>query len=684
MDGRAIADEKQGANWLSYGRTYAEHHYSPLSSIHAGNVQQLGLAWFLDLPGQRSLPATPLAVNGVLYFSGDLGKTFAVNAKSGRELWAFDPDVASYAPQKLRINMGVNRGVAYWGGKVYVGAFDGRLFALDAKSGKPVWSTQTFDDPKARKQISGAPRVFGGKVIIGHGGAEYGTRGYVTAYDAETGQQVWRFYTVPGDPKKGFEDEAMAMVAKTWDGEWWKWGGGGTVWDGITYDPEFNRIYLGVGNGSPWNADIRSPGNGDNLFLCSIVALDADTGKYVWHYQANPRESWDFKATAGMVLADLKIEGQPRKVLMQAHMNGFFYVIDRASGKLISAEKFSKVTWAERIDPKTGRPVEISNLRYQNGPVIFWPHNAGAHSWQPMSFNPGTGLVYIPTMKLAQRIGALADDEGFKNFENDKRLYFTILGSNPELLTLDPDDGTAGLLAWDPVAQKKRWEVRFAHSFWNGGTMTTAGNLVFQGLGSGQFIAYEARTGEKLWSFDAGLGIIGAPITYEVQGEQIVSILVGYGAGAGIGTKLFEQGWRFREQPRRVLTFALGKQMPLPPGKPPRFDVNAVDDPDFVIDAGQAAEGAKLYQSTCFGCHGAKLESTGSIAPDLRESVLAMNWEAFRAVLHEGLLAPAGMPKYDELKDEDMRAIFMYIRQHAREAASASGPNPASSENQNQ
>lgn len=323
VDGRAIADERQGANWLSYGRTYSESHYSPLGSINSGNVRQLGLAWSLDLPGQRTLEATPLAVDGVLYFSGSHGRTYAVDARNGRELWEFDPDLAHHSPEKLRINMDAHRGVAYWRGKVYVGLHDGRLLALDAKTGNVVWSVQTFDDPSARKAISGAPRLFNGKVIIGHGNGDWGTRGYVTAYDAETGRQLWRFYTVPGDPRKGFENPAMAMAAKTWSGEWWRWGGGATVWDGITYDPEFNRIYLATGNGGPTNADIRSPGNGDTLFVCSIIALDAETGKYIWHYQVNPRDTWDYDSTQQMLLADLTIEGHARKVLMQASKNGF-------------------------------------------------------------------------------------------------------------------------------------------------------------------------------------------------------------------------------------------------------------------------------------------------------------------------------------------------------------------------
>ena len=669
VDGRAIADERQGANWLSYGRTYSEGHYSPLSHINAGNVRQLGLAWSLELPGQRTLEATPLAVDGVLYFTGSHGKTFAVDARSGKRLWEFDPDPVHHSPQKLRINMDAHRGVAYWRGKVYVGLFDGRLLALDAKTGKTAWSVQTFDDGRARKGISGAPRVFDGKVIIGHGNAEWGTRGYVTAYDAATGRQRWRFYTVPGEPKKGFENAAMAMAAKTWNGAWWHWGGGGTVWDNMTYDPEFNRVYLATGNGGPANADVRSPGKGDNLFVASIVAVNADTGGYVWHYQVNPRDTWDYDSTQQMVLADLTIEGEPRKVLMQASKNGFFYEIDRASGKLISAEKFANVTWAERIDLKTGRPVETADARYKNGPVVIWPSALGAHGFQPMSFNSTTGLVYIPTMKLGMRIGPAQSDDDLRNYRNDKRRYFVISGAQMEMGIMESDDGTGGLLAWDPVTQKKRWEVHYTDSLWNGGTLATAGNLVFQGTGRGQFLAYNAGTGEKLWNIDAGLGIIAAPVTYEVDGLQYVSILVGYGGAASMfGDKLLDYGWRFNEQPRRLLTFALDKHMTLPPSKPPRFDVHAVDDPEVVVNSSEASEGLKLYGSTCASCHGAELGST--IAPDLRESTLAMNWQAFRAVLHEGQLAAVGMPKYDDLSDEDLRALFMYIRQRAREAAS--------------
>ncbi len=674
VDNRAIENEQQGANWLSYGRTYAEHHFSPLAAVNDQTISRLGLAWSLDLEGARTLEGTPLAIDGVLYFSGTYAMTYAVDAVTGKLLWRFDPEIGKHHPEKLRLLMGAHRGLAYWKGRVFVGTVDGRLVALDGKTGKVVWSVQTFDDPKSRKAISGAPRVFNDKVIIGHGGADFGTRGYVTAYDMATGKQLWRFHTVPGDPKKGFENEALAMAATTWSGEWWHWGGGGTVWDNMTYDPEFNRIYIGVGNGSPWNAEVRSPGGGDNLFLCSIVALDADTGKYVWHYQVNPRESWDYKATANMILADLKIDGVIRKVLMQAPTNGFFYVIDRVTGRVISAEKFAKVTWAERIDLKSGRPVEAANIRYTDGPVTFWPSAAGAHNWQPMAYSPVTGLVYIPTMKLAQTTAQAQNTDDLKNFEDDRRRYFPTTGNTTKRFVAEPGDGTSALLAWDPVEQRKRWEVTYSDVFWNGGALATKGNLVFQGTGRGNFIAYNATTGKQLWSFNAALGIVGSPMTYEVAGTQYISILVGYGGGAGSGTKLFDYGWRFNKQPRRLLTFALGKTAVLPPTAPPDSTLHPVNDPSFVIDNEQAAAGAKLYHSSCFTCHGARLESTGSIAPDLRESGLASVWEAFRSLLHSGALASAGMPKYDELSDKDLKAIFMYIRHGARAASNEKGP----------
>jgi quinohemoprotein ethanol dehydrogenase len=654
-------------DWPSYGGSDSEAHYSALTHINASDVERLGLAWSLDLPGERTLEAVPLAVQGVLYFSGTYGKTYAVDARSGRLLWAFDPDLANHSPEKLRLVMGAHRGVAFARGKVYVGVVDGRLLALDAATGKPVWTVDTFNDPAARQAISGAPRVFDDNVIIGFGGAEYGTRGYVSAYDSDTGELRWRFYTVPGDPAKGLENRAMRLAAGTWKGPWWQWGGGGTVWDGITYDPALDRIYLGTGNGGPWDRKVRSPGGGDNLFVCSIVALDARSGAYQWHYQATPGDQWDFDATQNMVLADLRIHGRMRKVLMQANKNGFFYVIDREKRTLISADAFTKVTWAEHVDVSSGRPVEAPHARYEKaGPVMIWPAVAGGHNFQPMSFNPATGLVYIPTMKLAMRIGPQAPQDPEVLVRN-QRHDFPVLAVSAELASVDPDDGTAGLLAWDPIARRKRWEVHYPHAFWNGGTLTTAGGLVFQGLASGELVAYDATTGQPLWRFNCGLGMVAAPSTYELDGVQYVAILVGYGGSAGNGGRLFDMGWRFGEQPRRLLVFALDRHAPLPPTAPPRFELKALDDPQLTIETSLAAKGRELYHSTCTGCHGGDLKATGSIAPDLRESHLALQWSSFESVLNSGLPS-AGMPRYDDLTETDMRALFMYVRAGAREA----------------
>jgi quinohemoprotein ethanol dehydrogenase len=641
-DGSALGDERQGTDWLTNGRTYLENHHSPLMQINAENVKQLGLAWFLDLPHQRALEATPLAIDGVLYFSGTNGRVFAVCATDGKLLWEFDPQLRQHAPRTLRYIFGANRGVAYWKGKIFVGVVDGRLVALDAKSGKPVWSVQTFDSPNRQRAISGAPRVFNGKVIIGYGGADLaGTRGYVTAYDAETGRQLWRFYTVPGDPKDKFENPAMELASKTWRSEWLQTGAGGAAWDSIVYDQDLNRIYFGTANSSPILAGVDAA-NGDKLFTCSIIALDADTGRYVWHYQESPGDQFEYDATGPMVLADLRVDGQLRKVLMQAPKDGFFYIIDRRTGKLISADKYEHVTWADHIDLESGRPVGV--VKPASGTVV-WPKEA--HNWPPMSFNPANRVMYIPTMKWG------------------------VFGFNEQFAT-EPDGIVGGLLAWDVLAKKKKWEVGY-DSLWNGGTLSTAGNVVFQGTGRGHVVAYNAASGAKLWDFNAGLGIIAAPITYEADGTQYVSILVGYGGQAAVWNgRLFDYGWRFGEQPRRLLTFALGKRTVLPPGQPPRFSVKAINDPSIVIDAKQAEAGAAVYRNSyCFICHGGKVEDSGSIAPDLRESRLALNFEALKAVLHEGKLADFGMPKFDDLTDEDVRALHMYIRQRAREAVQA-------------
>ena len=660
VDGAAIANEQDSANWLSYGRTYSEQRYSPLDQINEKTVAGLKPDWGLELP-DRTLLATPIVVDGVMYISGSYSVVRAVDAASGKVLWTYDPKTLEVAGDRQRIFWDSNRGVAFWKGKVFVATGDGRLNAIDAKTGKEVWSAVTID-PKLPMYINGAPRVFRDKVIIGNGGTEVGAnRGYVTAYDTETGKQAWRFYIVPGNPADGFEDETQAMAAKTWTGEWWKHGGGGNAWNGFTYDPEFNRIYIGTGNGSPWNRNIRSPGGGDNLFLCSIVALDADTGKYAWHYQTTPGETWDYNSNMDIVLADLKIDGKPVKALMHAPKNGFFYVIDRANGKLLSAEKIGKVDWAESIDLKTGRPIERKGARYEDGQELVWPSPFGIHNWHAMSFNPNTGLAYIPVMELP----GLFTDKGIDksiwqspNFSIDPGVEFA-------REDIPVNAGTGALRAWDPVAQKLRWEVTLP-GVWNPGTLTTAGNLVIQGRTDGKLVAYRATDGESLWQFDAGLGISAPPVTYTVNGKQHIALLVGWGgAGPAVGGSLQAQhGWAYRAQPRRLISFSLEGKADLPKLPPPSF-AKPLKQEDFKVDDMLAQQGNLLYAKHCVLCHGAGAVS-GGYAPDLRASTIPVYEDALQDVVIKGSRQMAGMPRFHDLSEGDLKALQHYIRREAR------------------
>ena len=651
----ALSASPANLDWPHYGGQHDEAGHAALDQINRQTVRRLGLAWSLDLPGEQALEATPLAVNGVLYFTGSFADVYAVSVATGRLLWKHEVRVWQHNPDKMHYIFPLNRGVAFADGRVFVGATDGRLIALDAINGRQLWSVETVSHDD-RRTITGAPRTFNGKVIIGHGGGDAGMRGYVTAYDQKTGRQVWRFYTVPGSPEENRGDQtnrpAMEMAARTWgSGEYWKSGTGGTAWHGMTFDPELNRIYIGTGNSGPYNPQKRDPGGGDNLFLASIVALDADTGRYVWHYQVNPREAWDYKAAAGMVTATLTIEGKNRKVLMQAPTNGFFYVLDRETGKLISAEKFSKATWADHVDLETGRPVELPGIRYENGPVTLWPWTAGAHNWQAMAFNPATGLVYIPTMQLGFRFTpAPASFQG--------------VIATPHL-TDDPQDGKGALVAWDAVAQKQRWRVP-QRWMWNGGALSTAGGLVFQGDNEGWLTAYDADDGRRLWRYGAGLGIISPPISYAWRGTQYVSLLVGWGGPNPYGNGLMPTGWRYNAQPRRLLTFRLGGKARLPATAPYDETVHPVDDPAVVLDAAAVSAGGRLYGGNCSGCHGGEAQSAGAPGPDLRESALALDRASFTKVVRDGAALPKGMPRFARLSDAELGQLYSYVREMAR------------------
>lgn len=651
-------DGQDGDNWPGFGNTYGEQHYSSLTQVNSANVRQLGLVWSLDLENGNSATG-PIAVDGVIYLATGYSIVHAIDAVSGKLLWKYDPEVPIAAGNKLRLAWGI-RGLAWWNGKVIVGTHDGRLIALDAKAGKPVWTAQTLE-PDDKRFISGAPRVFDGKVVIGNGGADVGPmRGYVTTFDADTGKKLWQFYTVPGNPALGFENDAMRMAAATWSGEWWKFGGGGSVWNAMSYDRETETLFLGTGNGFPWNHKIRSQGKGDNLFLCSIVALDAKTGKYKWHYQYNPGESWDYNGAMDMELAELTIEGKLRKVIMSAPKNGFFYVIDRVSGKLISAQPITKVNWASRIDLGSGRPVENPDARYPRGkPFTMWPGGLfGAHGWVPMAYNAKARLVFVPVMEM----GMTYSDNGIDlNRWRPIDGHVSNAGVNIQPATAPV---SSHLLAWDPATQKEVWRAD-TPSLLNGGVMTTAGNLVFQGQVDGLFRSYAADSGKPLWSYQAQSAVIAPPITYRVNGKQYVTIITGNGTTAAmVGPLLQGRSIDYHTQARRVLTFALGGNAQLPSAIP--FQLRAAPDPAYRVDGPRERRGAQVYMDHCVACHGFDAVAQGA-APDLRGSSVPQSADAFASVVRDGALVRQGMPRFAELNEIDLAALSQFLRAKARQ-----------------
>jgi quinohemoprotein ethanol dehydrogenase len=657
-------DDSPGDDWPGFGRSYGEQHYSPLAQIDGNTVGRLGLAWSYDLPAQNPMSG-PVAAQGLLFTATGYSVVRAFDVETGKLRWEVDTGTPEKAGPRMRYAWGI-RGLAWWQGKIYVGTVDGRLIALDARTGKQRWSVQSFE-PGMIANLTGAPRIFDGKVIIGFGGADYAAvRGYVTAYDAESGKQLWRFYTVPGNPAVD-HDETTQIAAKTWSGEWWKYGGGGTAWNAFSYDPETDTVFVGTGNGGPWNHRIRSEGKGDNLFLCSIIALDAKTGRYKWHVQQNPGETWDYNAVMDMQFATLTIDGRPRKVLMQAPKNGFFYVIDRITGEILSAEPFAKVTWASKVDLKTGRPVELPGARFENGArSTIWPSLEGAHNWLPMAFSPRTNLVYLPTLDMP----ASYDDRGI----DPKTWAWGPGGRNevgvnvglftPELLK----DAKATLQAWDPVARKAVWTLP-AFGLWSGSALATGGGLVFNGQANGLFRAIDDRSGKILWSFDAKAPVIAPPISYRWKGRQYVSVITGYGTSQAVYDATHLVAENFATQARRVLTFALDGQATLPP-RPAPVPVEAQPDPDFRPDQAKWIRGVTSYHQQCVICHGVMAVGVGT-APDLRGSAVPLSAEAFREVVHGGALVPAGMPQFSQLPDDEVEAIRHFLRAQAKELAAA-------------
>jgi quinohemoprotein ethanol dehydrogenase len=624
---RLLAADKHPGEWLTAGRDFGKGHFSPLTQINVQTVDGLGFAWDYDTHTNRGLEATPIVVDGVMYTSGSTGKAYALDAKTGKELWSFDPK------SDLRVNREaccdeVNRGVAVWKGRVYVASFDGNLFALDAASGSVLWKADTITNKKVGYTVTGAPEVAGNVVVIGNSGGEYDARGYVSAYDLVSGKMAWRFFTVPGDPSKPQENPELEAAVKTWDPKSrWDMGGGGTVWDSMVYDPELNLLYFGTGNGTFFDQSRRSPAGGDNLYIASILAINPDTGRLVWHYQEVPGDQWDFDTLQPIVLASLKIGGKTRKILMQASKDGFFYIIDRKTGEVLSAEKFVPVTWASHVDLKTGRPVEVAdarNYKYSsNGKGYISPSPMGGHNWNPMSYDPDNGLVYIPSI------------------ENGQTGIFT---------------GKAFLRAWDPIQSKVVWDVPMSDWWDRPGILATAGGLVFQGTGPGHFCAYDAATGKKLKDIDVGTTIIAAPMSYSLDGVQYVAVMAAWGGG----------GWNFahpesaayqRGNEGRIIVFKLdGGATPKPDLLPP---IEPIPQPPALSASAETVKhGATLFAANCATCH-ANQPRTGT--PDLRR-MSTESHDAFKQIVLGGALEKAGMPPWaGVLTPEDADAIHAFL-----------------------
>ena len=653
------------AEWLSYGRDYGEQRFSPLQLINDGNVGELGLVWSYDLDTARGQEATPLVHDGTLYVSSAWSKVFAFDAQTGQLKWSYDPEV----PRETLVRAccdAVNRGVALYGDKVYVASLDGRLIALDQDTGKVAWE-HTVVPNQEDYTITGAPRIAKGLVLIGSGGSEYKARGYIAAYDAQTGEEIWKFHTVPGNPADGFENEAMEKAAATWGGEWWKLGGGGTVWDSITYDPKTNLVLFGTGNAEPWNPGANDRGEGDSLYTGSIVAVDADTGEYRWHFQETPEDRWDYDSNAQITLADLEIDGKLRHVALHAPKNGYFYVLDAETGEFLSAGSFAPQNWTLGIDPKTGKPQINPEARYEKTgkPWIGLPGAGGAHSWQPMSFSPATGLVYIPVNLAAFPYAADEEwEESDIGFQTGQASSIVAMPADKAVQKGAMDATTGALVAWDPVAQKEAWRVDYVAP-WNGGTLATAGNLVFQGDAQGNFAAFSADKGSKLWSFDAQSGVIAAPMTYSIDGEQYVAVLAGWGGVWDVATGILANKSGAMRNISRLLVFKLGAKGEL--GPPPAMADMVLDPPAFTGTEEQAAMGAKLYGRYCSVCHG-DAAVAGALNPDLRHSATLGSADAVKSIVIDGALQHNGMVSFQKaLKPKDAEAIRQYLIKRANE-----------------
>lgn len=650
-----VANKKTTDNWLSYGLDYSNTRFSHLQKINTDNIDQLGLVWTFDLDvAHHGQEATPLVVDGVMYVPTTWNVLYALDAATGKQIWSFDPHVSHKLMYKGCCDVS-DRGVAVYKGKVFLATWDGRLIALNAATGKKIWSVDTFkgENPDFSYTITGAPIVVHGKVIIGNGGAEYGVRGYITAYDVKTGKKEWRWYTVPNpqDPDAN-GDGSMKMAAKTWDpsNEYWKNGGGGTVWDSMAYDPDLNLLYIGVGNGSPWNNKQRSPAGGDNLFLSSVVALNPDTGKYVCHYQEVPADNTDYTATQDIILANIKLDGKKRKVFLHAPKSGYVYVVDRTDCDFISADNYVPVNWSTGYD-KDGRPIKTKNFAPDH-PFDSIPGPMGGHNWSPMSWSPQTGLLYFVAQNFPLVLAPDPDwERGALTGEPQQNLgWNTGMFLNP----VPPSSKPFGrVIAWDPVKQKQVWEYKLPEP-WSGGTMATAGNLVFAGTSTGFLIAFNAKTGKVLWEYNIGEGAVAGPVTYSVDGKQYVSLAVGWGGVGG----LYNRASNYQD-PGRVFAFALGG------------DAEHPDYHDYPVqpllsgikyDPADVKPGAKLYVENCVICHGVPGVGKGGSIPNLGH-VGSNVIENLEKIVYDGPFTTYGMPDFTgKLSKDDVSKIKAFIQ----------------------